>query len=42
MAITGRSDAEAEISATLSDAELEDIVGGASPHVVCCGSNCVT
>jgi hypothetical protein len=42
MAITGRPDAEAEVSATLSDAELEGIVGGAAPHTVCCGSDCVT
>jgi hypothetical protein len=32
--------AEADVSATLSDAELEDIVGGAAPHTVCCGGGC--
>jgi hypothetical protein len=38
---TGRSDAEPEVPATLDDAELEDIVGGAAPHtVVCCGGSC--
>jgi hypothetical protein len=41
MASTGRLDAEAEASATLSDTELDGIVGGAAPHTVCCGSNCV-
>ncbi|HEY2578904.1 MAG TPA: hypothetical protein VGI74_21575 [Streptosporangiaceae bacterium] len=32
---------QADVSATLNDAELEDITGGAAPHTVCCGSDCV-